>query len=200
MTLAVFLIGLVLAWIYWTLWGYFVFDGVTIYVCLFVATLATAATHGLTSFNWRLMIAAGLLVADFAGSHFSWMVASPLASASFDLAIAAWFVLAGTSRWEFFIGLAFLFSGLSGVFAPLFPPRPQGVFLAWSYPDFTSLCGHAANIILGLGAGDGGRLLRTFTNRPVLAVTSARRSVLSRLGLVAPMAGEADRGQLISGD
>lgn len=189
MTFAIFVSGLLLAWAYWAAIGFFVFDGVTIYVCLFIATLTAASAEALLTREWRLMVAAGLLIVNFAWSHYAWSAASPFASASFDVLTAAWFVLFGIARWEFGIGAMFLVSALSGVLQGLglLPARPAGAFLAFSYPDITSLCGHAANIILGAGAGDAGRRVKSLAHdRAIFA--DIRLRVLARIYPVAPMA------------
>ena len=165
MTALVFVIALVAAYIHWATRGWYVWDGTTIYVAAFVATLTTAAVFAILSRERRALIALGVLIVNFAGSHWGWASSDPLLNqAILDTATAAWFVFLGSTRWEFGIGAVYLLSVLSAVLTqfgwiPSGDERPP-IFLAWSFPDITSICGHMASILLGLGAGDWGKRVR----------------------------------------
>ena len=192
MTAVVFVLALTLAYLHWNLAevGWLIAGtNITIYVAAFVATLAAAVTAALVSRYPRCLMAAAVLVLNFAGSHFAWQTDNPLIWGGVnDLVSAAWFVLAGDSRWEFGIGGLLLLSVLASVLATvgLIPDhltRDNSWFIAWSYPDIVALLGHGANILLGLGAGDGGRMVRVpLESRPRLAAFRSGVFTRRRLG------------------
>lgn len=170
MTGLAFIAALVAAAIHLELEGWFVRDGVTIYVAAFVAVLAFAATAALVSLSGRSIAAAGVLILNFAATHWAWASSDVLVNqAIVDGLTMAYFILAGGTRWEFGVAAIYFVSVLSAGAAhidliPGLGERPP-VFLAWSYADITSLCGHAASIVVGLGAGDWGKRVRTGARR-----------------------------------
>lgn len=189
MTALTFLIVLIAAGVHWYTRGYFVLDGITIYVAAFVATLSTASMFALISRDRHCVLGALVLVANFAGSHWAWHTDNVLVNcALLDLATAAWFAIYGVSRWEFTAASIFLVSvatsGLTqlGVI-PDSTMRPD-VYIAWSHPDITAILGHMASITLGLGAGDAGYRI---------GLALRRRSVAAdyRFGFVSRLAGLA---------
>lgn len=198
MTALVFLVSLTLAYLLYQAGQIFIVDGVTIYVAAFLATLSTAVFYALRSMLPRLMVAALVLIGNFAGSHYAWQTDDPIMfSAMLDVVTAAYFVLVGITRWELAIGGLYLLSVGAAVLAQFgvmhdHTTRP-GVFIALSYPDVAALIGHAANITLGVGSGDSGRLARIALQvRPVVA--RHRRGTLARRGLVDPLAPRQEEG------
>lgn len=167
MTALVFLIALALAWLHWTYAdvGWLLWGDVTIYVAASTATLAAACVAAIISQNTRCIYGALVLVVNFTLSHYAWQTADPvLIGAANDLLAAAWFIVFGATRWELTVGGMFLLSVAAGVLTHLgLIPSPEDrapLFIAWSYPDIVALLAHAANVTLGLGAGDAGRLVR----------------------------------------
>ncbi len=199
MTAVVFVVALILAYLHWKLApvGWLITGHLTIYVAAFAATLSSACVAAILSRDDRCVIVAGMLVANFIVSHYAWTTGDPiLVDGANNLVFAVWFVLFGVRRWEFIIGgllLAASFTaGLAGIgLIPDHLTRDNSYFIAFSYPDIVALLGHAANITLGLGAGDGGRLVRTpLEVRGVL--NPLGRDALVRLGLVAKSTKETE--------
>lgn len=166
MTALVFVAAFALAYLNFATRGWYVWDGVTIYVAAFVATLATASLWALLSRSGRCIAATAVLVLNFGITHWGWVQGDPvIIQAASDLATAAYFIIAGSTRWEWAIGGVMLLSVGSAALTQLGvipgPGERPPIFLAWSYADITSIAGHAASIILGIGAGDWGRRVRT---------------------------------------
>lgn len=166
MTAAVFIAAMAAAYIHLQAVGWYVWPGYTIYVVAFAVVLAVAVLWALLSKSWRCFAGAGVLTLNLAATHWGWANGDVLVNqAIIDLATAAYFILAGGTRWEWAIGAVYLVSvGTAGAayfdVIPGLGERPP-VFLAFNYADLTSLCGHFASIILGLGAGDWGKRVRT---------------------------------------
>lgn len=160
--------------------------GMTVYVACFIAGLATASIFAVISGNRRSILGAIVLVANFGLSHYAWTTGDPvIVGAVIDLATACWFILAGQSRWELTIGAMLLLSVIVGALTALgmIPDSEQrgSDFIALAHPDLTSILGHAANIVLGFGAGDAGSRVRTAIRvRPRFALARER---LMRLAL-----------------
>ena len=148
-----------------------VFGPVTVYVIAFAAGLAAASVAALLSRARRNIIAASVLVLSLAGSHLAWVTGEPVfAQAVVWTATAAYFALAGRERGELVIALACL-AGLAcaGATALGIIPGPDArapVYLAWNFADLSSLIGHIASIMLGVGSGDWGRRARDGVRRP----------------------------------
>jgi hypothetical protein len=165
MTGLAFIAVLILAWLHWATLGYFVTDGLTIYVAAFITTLAFAVLAAFRSGASAHIWAAVFLVASFAGNHYAWLTSDPtLVSGLVDLATAAVFILCFTDRGLMAIGGVFLISFTVSLLTALgvvpdFTQRAD-VYIDWSQPDLTSICGHIANVILGASAGDGGKRIR----------------------------------------
>jgi len=167
MTALVIAAALVFGW-YWTgVWHTSVVSGeLTVYVLAFVAGLAMASMAALVAWTRPPIIAAVVLIAHFAAAHYAWQASNPIILIAIaDVLAAAYFILAGRERWEWAIGAVFLcgvgiaaLTALGGI--PSHLERPP-VFLAFSFPDLSSLVGHIASILLGLGAGDWGKRART---------------------------------------
>lgn len=192
MTALVIAAALVFGW-YWTgVWHTSVVSGeLTVYVLAFVAGLAMASMAALVAWTRPLIIAAVVLIAHFAAAHYAWQAPDPKGNgavqfiliAAIDLVAAAYFILAGRERWEWAIGAVFLCGvGIAALTAlgaiPSHLERPP-VFLAFSFPDLSSLVGHVASILLGAGSGDWGKLLR-ITDRLRVPVPWAREGALMR--------------------
>lgn len=161
MTAAVILASVLLGDVYASQTGSTAFLGSTVYVWAFMAGLATAALFAFRSGERRVKIGAVVLILNFAGAHAAWASDLPiLYSAGLDLAAAAWFVLAGATRWELMLGILFAISagigGLTGL--DLIPDNTEraGGFIAFSFPDIAAIIGHFANALLGFSAGDSG--------------------------------------------
>ncbi len=165
MTALAFIAALVAAWVHFLLRGYFLWDGLTIYVAAFIIVLATACVGAVISRETRCILAALALIANFAASHYAWQSSNPILFCALkDVLTAGWFILIGVTRWEYAIGGAFLLSFLAGVLTQLgvIPDaghRPD-VYIAWNHADLTSILGHLASIALGIGAGDAGLVAR----------------------------------------
>jgi len=194
MTAAFFIIAGVMSHWYWQTYGWFLMEGplagMTFYVAWFIAVLALACVWAVKSLDPRCIIAAVVLVLNFAASHWGWLqMDKVLAQVAIDTGCAAFFVLWGRERWEWGIASVYLISALAGAAAHFgFIPGPSErapVFLALAYADITSLCGHLASIILGLAAGDWGKRVRTGAIKP--APWAAEGSLLMRIaGTVIP--------------
>lgn len=199
MTALVFVVVLIAGWLWFVTNGPFLFDGVTIYVAGFIATLASATVAAVVSHNRRNILAALVLIANFAGSHFAWQAADPiLIGAILDLITAAWFILVALTRWEIAVGSLFLISAATaGATAfgllPSHLNRPYE-YIAWSYPDIAAIIGHVANCTLGAASGDAGKLVRLWAldTRDGTVGAGRRRSLGARL---AAMAARSLRGR-----
>lgn len=184
MTLLVIIASLLFGW-YWTSTEYTsVLTGpITVYILAFALGLITASTFALISRKLRNIIGAGFLILNFFGSHLSWVSSDPIANQMvLDTIPAIWFVFTGVERWQFGIAAIYAVSVLVGLLTiigvvPGYLERPP-VFLAWSYPDLASLCGHLASITLGLASGDWGRRVRAASSRPAFAGPSLVGRVL----------------------
>lgn len=195
MTAIIFIGAIGLAWIHWTYAevGWLAFGNVTIYVAAFVATLASASLAALLSRDSRCILAALVLILNFTASHYAWQTENPILFDSLNnLAAAAWFVLTGKQRWEFLIGGALLLAVVSGILSaagiiPNHLHRDNARFIAWSYPDIVALLGHAANVTLGWGSGDAGKLVRIPLQVRVLGSSLGWRFV-SRVAALAKVA------------
>lgn len=170
MTAIIFIIALLAARFHLLLLGWYVWPGYTIYVVAFAVVLAFAVMVALSSRDRRSTAAGVVLIINFAATHWGWASENILVNqAIIDGVTMAYFVFAGGTRWELGIaaiyGLSALAAGAASIdLIPGLGERPP-VFLAWSYADITSLCGHAAAITLGLGAGDWGKRVRSGARR-----------------------------------
>lgn len=194
MTLVVFIVALILAGLHWysSPDGWLLFGNVTIYVAAFVATLAAASAAAMRSKDRRCIAAAVVLIINFVGSHFAWTTSDPvLFGALNDLVTAAYFMLIGQTRWELAIGALSIACVAAGGLTVLGiipgPAQRADAFIAFSYPDVVALLGHAANIVLGLGAGDAGLLARNRLRVRPMAL-DYRRGLYSRIGWLAKVA------------
>lgn len=182
MTLLAASLSFLFGWVWFSVLGRIMVGPVTVYVAMFVATLATATLFALKSREREPILAALVLVANFAASHWAWSTDNPvLWQGVFDLGTAAYFILTGTSIWQLGIGLAYLLSVAVGCgtwlgIVPDSSQRPM-TYLALSHPDLLSLLGHAANIMLGMGAGDAGVAVKNWGRRPVVAGSAGHRLV-----------------------
>lgn len=175
MTAISFVIALAAAYVHLQTRGWYVADGLTIYVVAFALVLAVAVVAAVISRRPRNWVAAGVLVANLAATHWGWANGDVLTNQLLiDSATAIFFALWGRERWEWGIAAIYLLSVLTALLAylnviPGIGERPP-VFLAWNYADATSACGYAASILLGLGSGDGGlRIMDRLTRRGTLA-------------------------------
>ena len=196
MTALTFLIVLIAAGVHFATRGYFVFPGLTIYVMAYVATLTTACVASLVSRDLRCILGAVVLVGYFFAHHAAWASPDPVLWLSIaSLAVAAYFLIFGYSRWEFIVGLLFAVSPQLGglTYFGLIPnsaARPD-VYIAWSYPDIISILGHMASITLGLGAGDAGLRVRDHFRSRSLAL-HYRSELVARLVRMAKVQSEAE--------
>ena len=179
MTLLVILAAMLFGW-YWTSTEFTasLSGDLTVYVLAFGLGLLTASAFALLSRKPRNIIGAGVLILNFLGSHFSWANPDPIVNQMvLDTITAMWFVFTGVERWQFGIAGIYALSVLVGLLTlmgvvPGYLERPP-VFLAFSYPDLASLCGHVASITLGLASGDWGKRVRTVaSSRPFFASES----------------------------
>ncbi len=155
MTAVIFIFALLAARFHLLLLGWYVWPGYTIYVVAFAVVLAFAATMALASRQPRSIVAAVVLILNLAATHWGWAGDDILVNQA---------IIDGGTRWEFAIaaiyGVSALAAGAASIdVIPGLGERPP-IFLAWNYADITSLCGHAAAIVLGLGAGDWGKRIR----------------------------------------
>jgi len=145
---------------------------VTVYVIAFALGLAAASVAAILSMRKRNLAAAGVLVLSLAGSNFAWSTPDPIIwQAVVWIATAAYFVLAGRERWEWGIGAACLLglacAALTAMGVIPGPTDRPPVYLAWNFADLSSLIGHIASVLLGIGSGDWGRRVRTRALVPV---------------------------------
>jgi len=144
----------------------------TVYVIIFVAGLAAASVAAVISRARPNIMAALVLIAAYGGAHFAWSTTNPvLWNAVVWIATAAYFILVGRERWEWGIGAACLlglaFAALTAMGVIPGPMDRPPVYLAWNFADLSSLIGHVASVLLGLGSGDWGRRVRTTALVPV---------------------------------
>lgn len=138
---------------------------VTVYVVAFALGLAAATVAALVSMRGRNMLGAFVLLVSLIGSHIAWITPNPvLMQAVVWIATAAYFVLLGRERWEFAIGAACLAgiacAALTAMGVIPGPMDRSPVYLAWNFADLSSLVGHIASVLLGLGSGDWGPRVR----------------------------------------
>ena len=167
MTALVFVICLISGAVHFYSIGPFLYDGITIYTATYFSTTGTAALYCALT-KKRSNIAAGCCIIAYSicAPQVYMLEYAIIWSALLDIFMAAYFILLGQRRWEIYAGLCFLFAVAISVLtaAGLVPShldRPYE-FIAFSQPDITALAGHAANIIIGLGAADGGRKVRDY--------------------------------------
>lgn len=150
----------------------YVYGPVTVYVVAFALGLAAATVAALVSMRGRNIAAAGVLILSLIGSHIAWITPTPvLMQAVVWIATAAYFILAGRERWEFAIGAACLAglacAALTAMGAIPGPMDRPPVYLAFNFADLSSLIGHVASVLLGLGSGDWGKRVRLALRVPV---------------------------------
>lgn len=192
MTALVFVLALVAAYVHLQVRGWYVFPDHTIYTVAFWVVLLCAAGWALWSRDRRAIMATGVLIVNLAATYWGWFNGDVLVNqAIIDTLTAAYFIFLGTTRWELAAGVVYLLSVASAALAhldviPGLGERPP-IFLAFNYADITSLCGHAASIVLGLASGDGGKRIRRFLGaRPV--AFDHRRRAMARIARVAKVA------------
>lgn len=169
MTAAVLIISGFAGWIWFNNYGPMLIGGVTIYTATYVATTFTAAIFAVKSKD-RSIIAAGCCIVGYTFVA-PFVYSSPNAllwCAGLDLLMACYFIGLGAKRFEIYAGLFFLLAVATTAMSfgpmawiPSHIDRPY-MFIAFSQPDITAICGHAANIIIGFSAGDGGRRIRDY--------------------------------------
>lgn len=182
MTLAIFLVGLLVLGVYFAEYGPILIGELTVWRAGFFLTTASAAIFcyfrgGRPFYGAALAIIAYAMVATSVYAIQNEQHAL-LWSAALDLTMAAYFILTGRQRWELYAGLMFLAAvsvsvlsagGLVPSHVDRFPTLPY-VFIAFTQPDLTAILGHMANIVIGTGAGDGsGKLALWFRQRFVAA-------------------------------
>jgi len=173
MTLAVIIAALIWGGIYVTDNATsYVAGPLTVYVIIFVAGLAAASVAAVISMARPNIMAALVLIAAYGGAHFAWSTPDPIIwQAVVWIATAAYFILAGRERWEWGIGAACLLglacAALTAMGAIPGPEARPPVYLVWNFADLSSLIGHIASVLLGIGSGDWGRRVRTRALVPV---------------------------------
>lgn len=148
--------------------------GASFYVLAFLASLLTASIFAARSKDRRCVYGVGVLWLAFIGSHVALEAGDPnlVAAGIIAAAAAAWFILYGVTRWEWTVGALFLASGVVALLGelgaiPTADERIASGFIVFSHPDIAAIIGHIANAVLGLGAGDTGRRVRTRLRVPV---------------------------------
>lgn len=120
----------------------------SLYVALFLATLAPAVVTGIRRGGDGTVVAI-VLIASFSGAHLSWGSQSPvLANAMMDLVCAAVIVALCHDRWSMTISLMFLGAVAYGVITQLID--------APMHAHVLSAIGHGQNIGLIIGGRDAG--------------------------------------------
>jgi hypothetical protein len=189
MTVITFILCLILGYLYYSTSGVFIAGGITIYTASYLATTASAAIFCMISKD-RSINRAGLCIIGYAFvAPFVYKSPNALAwCAAIDLCMATYFIGFGAKRWEIYAGFFFAFS----VIATLFSVGPFGfipdhterarMFIAFSQPDITAILGHAANIVIGFGAGDFGSKVRSYLTADLMAsdIANGLSSVLHR--------------------
>lgn len=161
--------------------GYF--GNVSLFVAIFIAGLSTASIAAVSTRSRAPIIAAVVLIANFAGAHWAWTKGDPvITGAILDLLTASCFVLLGRARWEFLIGALYLLSVLAAALTGWLDVIPDhteraGGLIAWSYPDIAAILGLACSVLVGAGNGDWGKLLR-ITDRLRVPMPWAREGAL----------------------
>lgn len=185
MTLLVILITAILGALWLPANGPYIIGTLDVFDTIFFAGLASAVIAAIVSGSRPNLIAGTVLIANFILSRLVWRDSDPVATAALlDIATAAYFAYFGTTRWETAIGALFLLSAGAALLTflgivPSHLERPAGALIAFSHPDLATNLGHLANVILGAGSGDWGKLLR-ITDRLRVRVPWAREEALMR--------------------
>lgn len=159
-----------------TPWDGYLF-GASFYVLTTVAGLLAASVFAVLSRNRQSLIGIGVLWVHFLLTRLAWSVGDEhyVLAQLVNFSTAAYFVLIGSTRWEWTIGGIFLVSvgaGALGMFNML--PADIGGYLSLTFPMIAGLCSDLAAAVLGLGAGDSGKRVRVVLRvRPRLARAAA---------------------------
>lgn len=149
----------------WTPWDGYLF-GLSFYVWTFVAGLLTASAFAALSRDSRCIRGIGVLWLNFLAIHFVGEDPALVITGGIHILTAAYFVRYGVTRWEWTVGglfLAMVLVALLGAVGsvPDAEERVASGFIAFSVPDIITALGEIAIAVLGLGAGDSGRRVRT---------------------------------------
>lgn len=214
MTLGVFIVGLVVFYflpyrpLEWLLPEY---PFLTVYRLFYALTLIVAVGWAIGRYYltvrtdkdaWRIIWAAVALSAYWLACFYAWEMGDYtilgktyngpiMAHAGLSLLIAAYFAINAQKNWEFLIGAIFVASvccGIATEFGVIASgaERPR-VYVALAHPDLLSILGHAASIVLGAAAGDGGLRIRDILGRRSVAV-HYRADAVRRVAAVVKMA------------
>jgi hypothetical protein len=170
-TAAVILISFLASMILYrfTSWDGYLF-GMSFYVLTALSGLLCASVFAALSRDRRCIAGVGVLWLNFIASHVLWNAGDNhyVGAQVLDFLTAAYFVIVGTTRWEWTVGGIYIasvgagFAGMMGWLPPL-----TGGFISLTFPYLSAFLGELASAILGLGAGDSGRRVRlAFRARP----------------------------------
>lgn len=149
----------------WTEWDGYLF-GLSFYVWTFVAGLLTASAFAALSRDSRCILGIGVLWLNFLAMMLVGEDPALVITGGIHILTAAYFVRYGVTRWEWTVGGLFLVMVLVALFGavesvPDAEERVASGFIVFSVPDIITALGEIAIAVLGLGAGDSGRRVRT---------------------------------------
>lgn len=146
-------------------WNGYLF-GLSFYVWTFVAGLLTASAFAALSRDKRCILGIGVLWLNFLAMMLVGDDPYLLIAGGIHVFTASYFIRRGVTRWEWTVGGLFLVAAAVALFGALgaVPDAEERVasgFIVFSVPDIITALGEIAIAVLGLGAGDSGRRVRT---------------------------------------
>lgn len=146
-------------------WDGYLF-GLSFYVLTFLAGLFAASAFAALSKDRRCIYGIGVLWLNFLAMTLVGEDPHLLIEGGIHVLTAGYFIRRGVTRWEWTVGGLFLASAAIALFGALggVPDAEERVasgFIVFSVPDIITALGEIAIAVLGLGAGDSGRRVRT---------------------------------------
>lgn len=148
-----------------TEWDGYLF-GLSFYVLTFLAGMLTASAFAVLSRDRRCIYGIAVLWLNFLAMTLVGEDPHLVVTGGIHILTAAYFVRYGVTRWEWTVGglfLAMVLVALLGAAGgvPDAEERVASGFIAFSVPDIITALGEIAIAVLGLGAGDSGKRVRT---------------------------------------